>query len=311
MRFLEAVEGFWLDRRRELSPNTQSDYARTFRRFAGFVRNAELGKVTPRQVNQFLEWLVEEFDMAPKTVLNAWIALSAFWTWAEGADEVKAKHIIRQVPRPNAHSLPMDPFSEDEMRRLLAAVKVMRAYSRRTESYVDGKRPTAARDAAIILVLLDTGLRVSELCNLQVRHLDRVTGRLLVEKGKGSKARVVYLGQAAQRSVWRWMVSRGEVKQTDWMFGSSRGKKGGKMRRESVRMMIVRTGQRAGVAGATCHRFRHTFAINFLRNGGHIAALQDVLGHSSLEMVRRYARLAEVDIADAQRGASPADRWGL
>lgn len=310
MRFLEAVDGFWLDRRRELSVHTQEDYARTFRRFAGYTKNAELGKVTARQVNQFLEWLVEEFDMAPKTVLNAWIALSAFWTWAEAAEEVKAKHILRQVPRPDAHSMPMEPFSEDEVRRMLAATRTMRAYSRRTESHVDGKRPTAARDAAMLLVLLDTGLRVSELCALQVRHLDRVTGRLLVEKGKGNKARMVFLGQAAQRAVWRWMVTRGDVKPADWLFGSSRGG-GGQLKRQAVRLMIMRTGERAGVHGASPHRFRHTFAINFLRNGGHIAALQDLLGHSTLEMVRRYARLAEVDVANAQRIASPADKWGL
>jgi integrase/recombinase XerD len=310
MRFLEAVDGFWLDRRRELSVHTQQDYGRTFKRFAGFVKNAELSKITPRQVNQFLEWLVEEFEMADKTVLNAWIALSAFWTWAEAVDGVNAKHILRQVPRPDAHSLPMAPFTEDEVRRMMAAVKVMRAYSRRTASHVDGKRPTAARDAAILLVLLDTGLRVSELCGLQLRHLDRVTGRLVVEMGKGRKGRTVFLGQTAQRAVWRWLVSRGDVQSTDWLFGSSRGK-AGRMRRESVRMMIVRTGDRAGVQGATCHRFRHTFAINFLRNGGNIAALQELLGHSTLEMVRRYARLAEVDIAQAQRAASPADKWGL
>lgn len=308
MRFLEAVEGFWLDRRRELSPHTQADYARTFKRFATFTKNVELGKVSARQVNQFLEWVQDEFELAPKSVLNCWIALSAFWTWAEMADGVKAKHVLRQVPRPDAHSLPMAPFSEDEVRRMLAAAKVMRAWSRRTQAHVDGKRPTAARDGAMLLVLLDTGLRVSELCDLQIKHLDRATGRLVVEKGKGGKGRTVFLGQAAQRAVWRWLVSRSDVKPGDWLFGSSRG---GKLQRQAVRMMIVRTGERAGVTGATPHRFRHTFAINFLRNGGNIAALQEMLGHSTLEMVRRYARLAEVDIATAQRAASPADKWGL
>ena len=76
-------------------------------------------------------------------------------------------------------------------------------------------------------------------------------------------------------------------------------------------MCIRDRGARANVAGAGAHRFRHTFAINFLRNGGNLLALQDILGHSTLTMVRRYARLAEVDIAAAQRGASPADRWRL
>ena len=79
----------------------------------------------------------------------------------------------------------------------------------------------------------------------------------------------------------------------------------------SVRRVLQRAGDRAGVTGATPHRFRHTYAINFLRNGGNVLELQALLGHSSMEMVRRYARVAELDLAAAQRRASPADKWKL
>jgi len=75
--------------------------------------------------------------------------------------------------------------------------------------------------------------------------------------------------------------------------------------------MLQRIGRRAGVAGVTVHRFRHTFAINFLRNGGNVLALQELLGHEKLDTVRIYARLAEVDLRRAQQAASPADGWGL
>lgn len=308
MRFQDALEGFWLDRRRMLSANTVRDYSVTFRRFAAFAHNPEVAKVTARQVNQFLAYLADDLELAPKTVQNAWIALSSFWTWAEGVEGLGAKHIMRQVERPAAKSLPMAPFTEDEVRRMLGAVRFMDAYDRHHDVHVEGKRPTAARDTAILLTMLDTGIRVSELCDLQVLHLDRYTGRLVVQRGKGGKGRTLFLGTAAQRAVWRWLASRGDALPADWLFGSSRG---GKMRRESVRLMIVRTGDRAGVTGATPHRFRHTFAINFLRNGGNIAALQQLLGHSTLTMSLRYARIAEVDIETAQRKASPADWWGL
>jgi integrase/recombinase XerD len=59
------------------------------------------------------------------------------------------------------------------------------------------------------------------------------------------------------------------------------------------------------------HRFRHTFAIQFLRNGGNIFALQQLLGHSSLEMVKHYAQLAEMDLENAATHSSPADNWRL
>lgn len=307
MNWDDAVQGFWLARRRDLSEHTMTDYGLTFRRFGSWIRNGEVEQVRPRQVNGFLDHLSEELELSEKTVLNAWIALSSFWSWA--AVELRVEHVMRDVRKPSPKSKVILPYSEEEMRLLLAATGVMSAYDRRHARHVTAPRPTAARDAAILLVLVDAGLRASELCDLEVRHFDRKTGRILVEKGKGRKQRVVYVGQSAQRALWRYIQRRGALAQTDPIFESSRG--GGPMDRDGLRKLVNRIGQRAGVAGATPHRFRHTFAVNFLRNGGNLAALQDLLGHSTMEMVRRYARLAEVDLQAAQRIASPADRWRL
>lgn len=68
---------------------------------------------------------------------------------------------------------------------------------------------------------------------------------------------------------------------------------------------------RAGVRNASVHRFRHTFAVGFLRNGGNVFALQEILGHARIDTVKIYVRLAERDLADAQRRASPVDNWRL
>ena len=306
MRWDDAVEGFWLERRRSLSKATIQDNTLTYRRFGNWIKNGEVEKIKSSQVNRFLEYLGDELDLSQKTVLNAWIALSSFWTWAE--KELRVTHIVRDVERPAPNARTMQPYTEDEVRRMLAATARKRAYDRRNDRYVDGRRPTAVRDVAILLLLLDAGLRVSELCALELRHYDRKSGRLLIEHGKGDKQRVVYIGQSAKRSLWRYLSSRPDILPTSPLIASSRG---GPLDRMGVRRMIVRVGDRSGITGATPHRFRHTFAINFLRNGGNMAALQDLLGHSTLELVRRYARLAEVDLAEAQRVASPADRWNL
>lgn len=74
--------------------------------------------------------------------------------------------------------------------------------------------------------------------------------------------------------------------------------------------MLDRLGEATGVRNVGAHRFRHTFAINFLRNGGSPLLLQELLGHERLETVRVYVKLAEQDI-DAGAKHSPADNWRL
>ena len=75
--------------------------------------------------------------------------------------------------------------------------------------------------------------------------------------------------------------------------------------------MLSLIGQRAGVAGAHPHRFRHTFAINFLRNRGNIFALQRILGHESLTMVHNYLSIAQAALQAAHNDASPVTNWVL
>jgi integrase/recombinase XerD len=80
-----------------------------------------------------------------------------------------------------------------------------------------------------------------------------------------------------------------------------------------VRQIIAQVGRSAGIDGVRCspHTLRHTCAINYLRNGGNVFELQQLMGHEDLETLQRYVKLAQVDLAKGHRQASPADRMKL
>ena len=79
--------------------------------------------------------------------------------------------------------------------------------------------------------------------------------------------------------------------------------------RDNLGNLLARIGDRAGISGIYPHRFRHTFAINYLRNGENVFALQAMLGHTTLDMVKRYLQIAQIDLDREQQRASRVDNW--
>lgn len=319
MQLPTAIEGFWLSRQRNLSPSTVSDYTYTYNRLQRYLLEhhaiVDIEAVTHRHIHQFLAWCADHEHLAPKTVLNHWIALSALWTWAE--TELQLPHIIRgRVDPPRYRRNQPDPYTEDQVRAMLAACDLNDHW--RNRPGIRSRRATARRDRAILLVLLDTGLRASELCHLQVGDYDRATGRLVVQCGKGGKQRSVYCGYAARSALWRYLENRArlhkqatgnpQLDRTMSLFVTASGLP---ISRDNLLHMIQAIGRRAGVPDATVHRWRHTFALNALRNGMSPFALQELLGHSDMETVRLYLKLVDRDLRTAVVNASPADTWRL
>lgn len=309
MRLEKALEGYWLARRRDFSEGTIKDYEGTFRRLVARVgKDREVGAISTGDVNEFLNYLADDLGLAGKTCLNAWIALSSFWTWAE--KELEIAHVIRdRVDRPKARKTVIEPFTEAEVRLLLSACDTARGWDSVNGRRVTASRPTALRDKTIMLVLLDCGLRVSELCALTIGDYVQKRGQLRVRHGKGDKERILYVGDSTKKYLWRYLNGERENAATSSPLFVTR--EGTAQDRFNVRRMVARAGDRAGVPGAHPHRFRHTFAINALRNGMNLLEVKELLGHESLATVQIYAKLAAVDLENAQRRYSVADRWGL
>lgn len=307
MDFITALEGYWLARRRDFSKHTIADYALTFRRFAAFIGSQPAAEITARDINRFLDKAKTKHQLGNKTLANMWTALSSFWTWAE--DELRIPHPMRGVIHlPEYKRPPIEPYTKHEIIAMLHATQQAAAWRTKTGRRITSRRPTALRDYTMIVMLIDTGLRAAELCDLLVSDYEQDTGRIIVRHGKGNKRRTVYLGNTGRKYLWRYMVDRAGVKSSEPLFIT---RNGSALTPGELLNMIVATADRAGVSHANVHKFRHTFAINFLRNGGNVLELQRLLGHEKMDTLRIYVELAQMDLANAQAHASPADNWGL
>jgi site-specific recombinase XerD len=232
------------------------------------------------------------------TVHHYFVVLANFLRWAmrEGLlAESPAENI--KVAKPEVKVI--KPYTAEEIGRMLAVCEC---------DYERNGRFLGSRNKAIVLVLVDSGVRLSELVGMTVQDVNTSNGNIRV-MGKGSKERVVRIGKVAQKALWRYMVHRSEYRcQELWLGEEKRPLSCG-----AVQCLVKRLKERGGVNGSgSVHRFRHTFALNFLRADKNVFNLQYLLGHSQLEMVRRYtATLGMEDALKAHEKASPADIMGL
>lgn len=305
--FSKAVEGYLMNARgRQLSEHTLADYANTFGRFAGFLAPADpvLASIDLAMIEAFFAGLN---GLSRKTVSNYHVGLSALWTWAVNRGVVD-EHIIRRYRPPRPEDPLVEIFTEDEVQRLLYACERTPAYIRPGKKKCSNAKRNVLRDKAIILALLDSMTRVGELCGMLRSEMSLGEGRIRV-RGKGGKERYVPISQETAEAIWQYIAERPRAKPQydDLVFLTVQLRP---MNRFAVNSMLKRTGNQAGVR-AHAHKFRHTGATQFLRNGGNVFELKAILGHSTMRMVERYVHLAQVDIEEAHRRASPVYNWDL
>lgn len=305
LKLSQALQGFFLTQQaRQLSPHTISDYENILRRFREFMeKDYFVDEITSRHIEEFL---ASREGLSKKTILNYHTGLCAFWTWAV-REQIVETHVAAQVRPPKPEIREVAPYTEDEIRAMLANLQRSRRYSRQGKRVSNHSIPHAERNRAIILFLLDTGVRAEELCNIKIHQLDRRNQRVKIF-GKGAKERYVSFGTRTHQAIWRYLATRPDADGGEPLFIVEGGRA---FTRRRLLDLLVTIGQRAGIEGVNVHRFRHTFAIQYLRNRGDPYTLQRLLGHSTLDMIRRYLAIAQADIENAHRLASPVENWTL
>ncbi|HEX76085.1 MAG TPA: site-specific integrase [Dehalococcoidia bacterium] len=151
----------------------------------------------------------------------------------------------------------------------------------------------SVRNKAIVLMLLDAGLRVSECAGLKLQDVNLDKGIVKV-MGKGSKERFVRIGHGVQKTLWGYLGIRQLISDGLWT-----DRHGNLIAAQTIKLSLKRLSQKSGIK-CNPHTLRRSFAIYYLRNGGNIFELQLLLGHSSLEMVKRY--LGSLQFEDAYKG---------
>ena len=322
MRISEATDGFLLSLRAAgYSKNTTDLYRYVLNCLSEYLHDPDVASITPKNLNEYFVYLQDEYvpdrkngdtqKLSGGTLQNHWKGIRSFFNW--GVEELRLKR------RPDAKlKLParnpklIHPLTIDEVKALLKAAEYTREANPHDRQAFKMRRRTADRDIALIYLLLDTGVRAGEAGRFKISDYDPKTGELLItpygNSMRKTKSRTVFIGKVGQRALWRYLATRKDADPNDPLFLSGSGRA---MDANSIRLLLVDLGVKAGVKNVHPHRFRHTFAIEFLRNSGDVFTLKRLLGHSSLEMVQKYLELSTADAKSAHRKASPVNSWKL
>ena len=222
-------------------------------------------------------------------------ALRAFFNWLYEKDYTEC-HRLEKIRPPKTAELEIEILEDEEIERIFASI--------------NPDTVLGARNTAIFSLMLDTGLRLTEVVTLKHQdvHLDN---RYVKVQGKGNKERIVSFGTNWQRVLLNYdqhyrFENQGQEAETFSLCID-----GHSMGAEGLRSLTEGLSKTAGVPRLHPHLIRHTYATRFLLNGGNLFLLQQNLGHTSLEMVRRYLHIANRMAAQISQEFSPLDQFKL
>ena len=282
---------------RDLAPHTVRAYMGDL---AGMLEHAaRLGhhEVGTLDVSTLRSWLAKQQTLgkARTTMSRRATAVRVFTAWAQrtGRTETDPGALLGS---PKAHRTLPPVLRLDEARDLLEAAAVR----------ADDGSPAGLRDIAILEVLYATGIRVGELCGLDVDDLDRER-RVVRVFGKGRKERTVPYGQPADRAVASWLENaRAKLVVQDSGAALFLGVRGRRIDQRAVRSMVhARIMDVPGAPDLGPHGLRHTAATHLLEGGADLRTVQELLGHASLATTQIYTHVTTDRLRQAFRQAHP------
>lgn len=290
------------------SPETIRSYQSDLNDFFGFARRRGITHLSQITLELLRAWLAQHHrqQAARSSIARRTSSLRTFFAWAEDEELISQNPALKLTTPKKEKHLP-DVLSQAHIHQLnTTLIKAL------TE---DPTNPRLLRLNATLEVLYATGLRISELCNLDLTSVDRtnLTVRVI---GKGNKERIIPLGQPALKALNRW-VSKGRPQwlqpahpetgqapapQLALLIGP-RGKRANPRQIRHDLTLLLSTLHDTTATGA--HVFRHTAATHMVDGGADIRAVQEFLGHSSLATTQVYTHVSVERLAAAYHRAHP------
>jgi site-specific recombinase XerD len=269
------------------SAKTAENYKLYLERFIEFTDNIMVGKITPEVIRKYRLWLnrfKNEHDDELATITQSYhlIALRGFLTYLSKRDIPSISPEKIELPKVSRKQVTFLHY--DEVARLLESIPL------------DDEQ--GLRDRAIVELLFSSGLRVSELVNLNRDHVNTKRREFMV-RGKGQKDRPVFIGEAAAERVKDYLGARLDNLPPLFLSYSrnNTSSNGGDYRRltaRSVQRIINKYAKLAGITKhVSPHTMRHSFATDLLMNGADIRSVQSMLGHSNISTTQVYTHVTD------------------
>ena len=265
----KAIQMFIVTKKVEgCTENTIHYYMGTLRRFFGEI-NQRLEEITSDQIRYYLAIRSTRDKLSKTSQDNELRVLKSFFKWCSGED------YIERNPTENIKAVKKEkrikrPFSETELELIRENAK-------------------SKRDRAIVEVLYSTGVRVSELCGIDIGD---IANDEIVVFGKGEKERTVYLNARAKIAISEYLKTRNDGESA--LFVGQRTKK--RLNKGGVERLIRELGEKAGVPNCHPHRFRRTAGTIALNRGMPLEQVQQMLGHEDISTTTIYARSEERNV---------------
>ncbi len=277
---------------RGLSRNTVESYARDLASFAEFLDQQGIGDFESVDLGVVSGWLqsLAERGLSPRSAARHLSALRGLMRFLVHEDEIR-RDPTRLAARPKLGRRLPRPLPLEQVLRLIDAPST--------------EKPRGLRDRAMLSLMYSSGLRVSELIQLQLRDLDLGRG-VLVAYGKGAKRRIVPVGEVALGHLEAHLEAQPPPKRGNaggLVFHSPRGKP---WTRQMVWKLVGRYARSVGIPGHVHpHRLRHSFATHLLAGGADLRTVQTFLGHSDIVTTEIYTHVSSAKIAEEFRKSHP------